>query len=68
MNRMSRHETTYFTCNCCKKRDETMPINININLPETDYGEQNFCSFECFRKYFNHIMEEEGFEVEITNE
>jgi len=62
-------KTTHtYTCDECGCRifKEPMLKEINIITHESEYNQKDFCSLNCFLKYFNTLMFDEKIDVRIA--
>jgi hypothetical protein len=62
-------QTTHtYTCDQCKipmHRDNNLK-EISIETPETVIKYKDFCSMNCFLKFFNTMMAEEKLDIRIA--
>lgn len=63
-----KYTTETFNCDECKTgTGKDIPYKcINIITPETEYDPKDFCSLNCFLKYFNTKMSEEKLDIRIA--
>ena len=67
MINMSKREVNYYICdNCRKESEDPLPFNdVVFDIPVYSLGEYDFCSFDCFKEFFNKTMKEYKVKVEI---
>jgi hypothetical protein len=66
---LTTHTTEYYTCDCCNKKTDVVFFgDIAIEIPDTIYSKLDFCSIECFIKFFNETMSAEHIDVRIKTE